>query len=586
VPGVSLATKIQWTCHESASLTGSFSYIIFEMSIYRRRFQALVTAFWIAFLVAIWINFAPVQAGGQASYVIVAGQSMEPDMHLGDLVIVHKTIGYQVGDVVAYQNADIDRYVIHRIFDLKRGRYRLKGDNNSWIDGYEPTGHEVLGKLWIHLPRLGIYIQKLREPIFMALFAGLIGSMVAGTLFVSKQREKNLMKENSNKTELNTRKWLTTWFQNISFRKIIEKFASKRSGGFAPPPGEQSPDKNNSQRKNMIETIFFTLAIVAFLSLMLGILSITRPATQTVSDDVDYQQLGFFSYSAAAPAGVYDSTTIRSGEPIFPALTCSVNITFNYTLVASSAENIAGSYQMTAFLTHPQSGWQRTLPLQERSPFSGLAFNTQTELNLCEIVRLVESVEAITDARQGTYLLSISPQAQITGLIEGRSLETEFEPSLSFQYDRTQFYLVSQGEDAAPLNSNEMNFLHAEKQIPNTLSLFGIELKVPALRTIAVIGLVLSLSGLAFLGFQLERILRTDRHTFVRMKYDPLIIDVEDSGLRKTNQIIKVSSIDDLARLAEKHNAMILHEVQDEVDNYLVHLNEFSYIFSQKEQEK
>ena len=313
------------------------------MSIYRRRFQSFITAFWITILAALWINFAPIQAGGQAAYVIVAGQSMEPGMHLGDLVIVHEAAGYQTGDVVAYQNADIDRFVIHRIIDIKRGRYRLKGDNNSWIDGYEPTDNEVLGKLWIHLPRIGIYIQKLREPIFMALFAGLIGSMVAGTLFVSKQREKNIMEENSNKSELNLRKWLTIWFQNISFRKLKEKFAGKRSGGLDISSENKPPDENNSQRKNTIETIFFTLVIVAFLSLMLGILSFTRPAMQTVSDDVDYQQLGFFSYSAAAPAGVYDSTTIRSGEPIFPALTCSVNITFNYTLVAFSAEISPGA---------------------------------------------------------------------------------------------------------------------------------------------------------------------------------------------------------------------------------------------------
>ena len=89
------------------------------MSIYRRRYQALLTAFWLALMVAIWISFAPIQAGGQATFVIIAGQSMEPNFHYGDLVIVHKVADYQVGDVVAYDNADIDRYVIHRIIDEK-----------------------------------------------------------------------------------------------------------------------------------------------------------------------------------------------------------------------------------------------------------------------------------------------------------------------------------------------------------------------------------------------------------------------------------------------------------------------------------
>jgi hypothetical protein len=70
------------------------------------------------------------------------------------------------------------------------------------------------------------------------------------------------------------------------------------------------------------------------------------------------------------------------------------------------------------------------------------------------------------------------------------------------------------------------------------------------------------------------------------MKYDPLVIDVEEGGLRKTNQIIQVNSIDDLAKIAEKHNSMILHEAQEDVDTYLVHLNGFSYIFSLNKQEE
>jgi len=224
------------------------------MSIYRRRTHALLTAFWLALMATIWISFAPMQAGGQASYVIVAGQSMEPNLQLGDLVIVHKVSNYQVGDVVAYQNADIDRNVIHRIIDEKRDRYLLQGDNNSWVDGYEPTSQEVLGKLWVRLPRVGTYMQSLREPIYMALFASLIGSMVAATLFVSKQREKQRMEENSKRTELKMRKWLATLSQNMSFKKLKEKNTSKRLQSPDVLPAGQNPDQRDRQRRNTVET--------------------------------------------------------------------------------------------------------------------------------------------------------------------------------------------------------------------------------------------------------------------------------------------------------------------------------------------
>jgi len=554
------------------------------MSIYHRRYQALLLALWIALIAALWLFFAPVQAGGLATYVIIAGQSMEPKLHYGDLVVVHQASNYQVGDVVAYKNADLKHYVIHRIIGENLGRFLLKGDNNSWTDDYEPVQKEVLGKLWIHLPRFGSYMLALRKPLPMALFSGLIGIVVATTLFASKQRKRSHMEKNSKRSDLTIRKSLAGLSQKISPKNLIEKFKARRSQEPEYLPAGQSPDPKSTRRMNMIETIFFGLAVIAFLCLMLGIITFTRPTTQTVSDDVSYQHLGSFAYSAIAPPGVYDTNTIQSGEPIFPALTCSIKINFKYTLAAEALENISGTYQLTALLANPQSGWQRTIPLQEQAAFTGNGFDTQTKLDLCAVAKLVESFEQITTLRPSYYLLSINPQVHVTGLIAGRALDSTFEPKMAFQYDRTQFYLVAQSQGTNPLIPGEAGTLHEEKQVPNTFSLFGLQLEVPILRTIAVIGLVLSLSGLAILGLQLEYIARNDRETFIRMKYNPLVIDVEETGLRDNMQLIEVNSIDDLAKLAENHNEMILHGSKADVEHYLVHVNGVAYVYSQGRQ--
>ena len=87
----------------------------------------------IAGLLIVWIAFAPVRIGGQASYVMVNGMSMEPGYHTGDLVIVRKAQTYQVGDVVTYRDAEMGAYVIHRIIGIEQGQFILKGDNNSWV---------------------------------------------------------------------------------------------------------------------------------------------------------------------------------------------------------------------------------------------------------------------------------------------------------------------------------------------------------------------------------------------------------------------------------------------------------------------
>ena len=555
------------------------------MSIYRRRTQALLTAFWIALLAVIWVALAPIQAGGQATYVIVAGQSMEPNFQYGDLVIVHKETSYQVGDVVAYQNADIDRYVIHRIIDKKRGRFILKGDNNSWSDDYEPGQQEILGKLWIHLPKFGTYMQKLREPVYMALFAGLIGSMVAGTLFVSKKRENQHMEENSGHTKLKIRTWLMALGQKMRFEKLKKKFARKGDRGGGNLPARQNSMGKGGKPESAMETMFFALAVVAFLSLMLGLISFIRPAIKAVADNVNYQQLGFFSYSAVAPAGVYDTETIQSGNPIFPNLTCSINVNFNYTLVAESPENTDGAYQMNAILKNPQSGWQRTILLKEQTPFTGHAFDTQAILNLCDVVKLIESVEEITSVHAGIYTLAIVSSVHTTGLIAGRTLDTSFEPSLTFQYDRTQFYLVGQNDGTGLLSQSEANVLHGERNVPNTLALFGADLSVPVLRMVSLIGFLLSLGGLAVLWFQLEAIARNDQGIFVRLKYDPIMIDVTGNGPQSNGQRIDVDSIDDLAKLAEKHNTLILHQSQGNSENYFVNEEGLSYVYTQHKQD-
>jgi signal peptidase I len=148
------------------------------MNSYRRWSQAVLTAFLLVLTMVAWIVFAPLQVGGQASYVIIRGISMEPGFHEGDLVIVHEAANYQVGDIVAYRNAELHGNVFHRIIGLNLDRFLFKGDNNSWIDSYYPTQEELIGKLWIDIPNAGKVVQWLRTPINMAIIAGGVGTIL------------------------------------------------------------------------------------------------------------------------------------------------------------------------------------------------------------------------------------------------------------------------------------------------------------------------------------------------------------------------------------------------------------------------
>ena len=135
-----------------------------------------------------WMALAPTQLGGQVSYVIVDGNSMETDFHLGDLILVRKSQTYQVGDAVTYQNAELGRYVFHRIVNLNFDRFVLQGDNNSWLDSYQPASEEIIGKLWIHIPKAGKAIEWLRVPLHLAIAIGLLGGSLMSNMLIQSSK--------------------------------------------------------------------------------------------------------------------------------------------------------------------------------------------------------------------------------------------------------------------------------------------------------------------------------------------------------------------------------------------------------------
>ncbi|MGB8982225.1 MAG: signal peptidase I [Anaerolineales bacterium] len=521
------------------------------------------SAFSIVIMIVIWLAFAPTQVGGMASYIIVIGKSMEPNFHIGDLVVVHKQPIYQVGDAVVYRNLQLENFVFHRIISQQLGRYSLKGDNNSWVDAYQPSYGEVIGKLWLHIPRGGITVQRLRSPFVMALIAGALGAVLAAHWFGKKAQGNKRMNN----------KPVQEWFISIKHR------AQNWFGRVKRP---SSISSSNFDGAEFLEGSFFALAIILFSSLILGIIAFSRPASRTVPDDISYQHLGVFGYAASVPQGVYDANSIKSGDPIFTKLTCSVDVNFQYTLVAAQAENIKGTYQLTAVISEPVSGWQRVVPLQEETSFTGAVFGTTAALDLCKISALTQSMEQGTGFHPGTYRLVITPNIRLSGEASNRTLKDTFNSGLAFQYDRVHFSLLREEEQSNPLAVSETEILHDERTEANTLLLFGRGLSIPALRWLALIGLISSLCGLIWLELRLQNLSHLDRQKFLRIKYSSAVIDVQNTDALRSSSMIDLGSMDALAKLAERFNIMILHGTENGLHTYYVQAGRIIYRFRLK----
>jgi signal peptidase I len=528
-----------------------------RMTIYKRFSPNLISGFWIVMMIAIWLVFAPAQAGGMASYIIVIGNSMEPNFHIGDLIIVHEEAVYQVGDAVVYRNLELGSFVFHRIIEQEMGRFTLQGDNNSWTDTYQPSSEEVLGKLWLHIPKGGNAMQKIRNPVTMAVIAGVLGCILALGFFTGKSKGRKRMNKE--------------WFASIK---------QKIQGSFTRLEGSEPHKSSNPNQGNLLEGSVFALGLVAFASLILGIISFSRPATRPTQNDISYEHLGFFAYTASAPSGIYDSNAIQSGDPIFPKVTCSVDMTFQYTLVAGQAENVTGTYQLTATISEQASGWQRVVPLQDETTFSGNAVGTTAKLDLCKMERLTQSMEQGTDFHPGSYTLTVSPNIKVDGVLSGSVLKSTFNPGLAFKYDRVHFYLVKDEEQTGNvLNISESGALRQQKTEANTIKIFSREFAIPALRLTAIIGLLGSLGGLLLLGTRLQNLSKSDPAQFIRTRFDSMMIDVQNADVVDSKTTIDVSSIDHLGKLAERFNALILHTEFSQSHAYYVQGEGTTYRF-------
>lgn len=503
----------------------------------RRLVAPYITAAILVALGALWIAFAPLQFGGQAGYVIVNGISMEPGFHKGDLVILRQAESYQVGDVVTYRHPTIGP-VIHRIIAFDLDRFVFKGDNNSWVDSYHPTGAELMGRLWIHLPGLGRWVEHLREPRAAAALAGLVGVVIMAPLIKPMKRRER-------------------------------RPAGVKSSAATPAvPGPLAS-----------EGVFFGLATLLLASLVLAIFAFTRPLTRTASETLRYTQSAQFHYSATAPAGIYDSTTIRTGEPIFLSLTPNMAISATYALRSPSPRSIAGRAALVAQVSD-DTGWQRRIELQPPQPFTGDTVTVAGTLDLRLIAAMIGDLERETNIDRMQYTVKVLPEVELDGLLGGEQLQERFAPDLQLTLDDHQLQVTKLEELAASgfARSKDGVLPHQFEQ-PNHLSLLVLRPEVRTLRWVAALGLLLVGGLLGWLTLATLRVARRSQSAAIALKYGSLLIEGAHGPRDRRERIVHVATIDDLAKLALREGRLMVHTHAGEQDVYAVREADTVYVY-------
>jgi signal peptidase I len=147
----------------------------------------------VALVAILWVFFAPTAMGGSTTYSVTSGISMQPMLHRNDLAFVRAQSSYHVGEVVLYESPVLHRQVLHRIIVVQNGDYYFKGDNNHFVDPGYATRAELLGKLWLHIPKVGAGLRWFGDPAHSSALAGITVMLVviasAGTQGGARRRK-------------------------------------------------------------------------------------------------------------------------------------------------------------------------------------------------------------------------------------------------------------------------------------------------------------------------------------------------------------------------------------------------------------
>ncbi len=481
-------------------------------------FAAVAVAFLVAAVASAWVLFAPPQLGGQASYVIVNGNSMEPGMRRGDLAIVRPANRYVPGDVVTYRHPDVG-HVIHRIVEEKDGRFTLKGDHNDFEDSYRPTANDIVGKLWLHIPGAGSLLWHLRSP----LWAGLV-------LF-------------------------------IAFAGMFAGAGASR----APAPFEPGRQRSNGGSsmtplyRNWQDTLALLLALAIGFSALAWV-AFERPTHRDVKAEFSYSQRGQFSYeAAAADARLYDAGKAVTGEPVYLRLSDTVAFAFTYEFTSPSPAQLTGTYQLVAELGDI-SGWKRTIPIAEPGSFAGTAFRTDGVLRLADLQEQIATLEAQTGVRNDRYTVTIRPKVQLEGELSGTRFTADFpEAALPMALDRTQLRLDTAKPDAAIAPAATGTVVDRQR-VSNAVHILFVSVPVVAARIAGVAGAAVMVACAGTLLIAVAR--RGWAEASDARGSGAVPVRVTGPVAPDDVPVVDVASMEDLDRLAARTGGIILQEAR------------------------
>ena len=498
----------------------------------------------LAALALLW----PAQLGGRTSFLSTIGTSMHPRIHEGDFALIRSGPPYRVGEVVAYRNAELRQIALHRIVDRDGERFVLKGDNNDFLDAYQPAEPELIGRLWVLLPNVGSWLDWLRRPRDAALATALL-SMVIGTGV--RQKRKQMRRRRSGEPV--------------------------RGAGIA-RRGPRSPARPAPTARGIWQRLAVGAAVVLVAGAGATAYAAEQPRLRDEVELVPYTHRGAFHYEAPAVVGndVLAGGAMGDGTPVYLRLASTLRVRFDYALEAAQVDQAEGTYRLLAVLSDTR-GWAREIELQPATPFDTPEFTVRGTLSLPTLQAMIQRFQEQTGIANTNFQLRIVAEADVRATVAGREVSDTFAPELPFTVD-TYALQPNPVENRDPLRPETAGTVQRQVRVPNEVRLLGRGMPVADLQragatAAGAAGLLLLVSLLLLARSPAE----TPSERIAR-RYGSRMLEVQRLEPRPDERLVGMSDIKDLVRVADNLEAPILHLAHGPRHRYVVQEGATTYV--------
>ena len=512
-------------------------------------------------LVVAWgIVLRPTTLGGDASYVIVDGRSMEPTYEDGDLVLVRRSSSYGPGDVIAFRAGgqfDDPTRIIHRIVGGTADGFQTQGDNRDRLDPWTPTTDDIIGKAQLHIPMAGDIASAIAKPEFFAAMGG-AAVVLGGTRRRRRRRPQHLGLDPAD--------------PEAPMPDIVT-------------PSPQRPSAPAPRWARLTHPRWAFVGLVAAVALVVPTLAMTWSSMRAPDTTSRIESFGAVDYGIAldyrftgTPSAVYrDGTvdaersvagTLTPSDPLYSRLLDQLRVTVDFRADHDGADRLRAAGGLDVRLETP-GGWTTVLQSVEPAPFSG-ATAESIDLDLDAIAAQVASVADLTGVGGGSYTISVVPTLDVSATAEGTVVDDQLTAPMSFTVDGN---LIT--AEAVEASQTEALSRTVDERASYTIGPWDVSTQA-ARAVLSGLALVL-VAGIAWFASVLFGGVGLGEPARIAARYRSQMIDVT-AATAPPGPVVMVGGIDELARIAKVEQSVILHEdLGDGAHRYRVFLGSVTY---------